>query len=321
MQIVVQVRQFSFVLFSILARIMQGAASHRVGRRSVRRLEHSGELVFDSELHRLNQIGRTVTGDYYCLLCWKAPKDEWQVQSHLQSNQHRRRMFNQQSEVDPLACVPHPHLDFTEVVDGWAKCRICKKRMDESHWNSANHIKWLNYCISQSVTLSSVDASPPLPQPPPPPEPPRDGCALPSRSSADASQSQSSEVRPSVILSPAQFFRGGHEDGYVAATHVLRQSLPGRTASASNQSQSIVFDSCPSVSSQIMPLHLKLAAGMSSLVHASSSRFYQQHPWGSRGPSGEILNDDEWNESVQAFDKRYSQDWWSIEIKWNFLDL
>ena len=294
---------------------------HCGGRPSGPRLQQFGDLFFDSEVHRLNHIGRTVTGEYYCLLCWKAPRDEWQVQAHIQSNEHRRRMLNQQFEVDPLACVPYPHLDFTEVVDGWAKCTICNKRMDESHWNSASHIKWVDYYMSQSVTLSSVDTPPPLPQPPPPPEPPSIACAMSCRSVANASQCQFPEGRPSINLRIAQTLPGGRADGSPVATSVLCQSLPRRTASASTQSPIFVIDPCSFVSSQVMPLPLKLMSSMSSLVQASSSRFDQKHPWGSRGLSGQILNDEEWNESVQAFDKRYAQDWWSINVKWRFLDV
>ena len=131
----------------------------------------------DSETLEFHRISKKPNGEFYCALCWKNPTDGWQVLTHLQSHEHQRRMKNEQYEADPLAFVPHPHRDFTQLVDGWATCTICDERMDEKHCHSVKHMRWVNHLLQQrtafgsigSVPLHAPDTSPPLPQPPPPP--------------------------------------------------------------------------------------------------------------------------------------------------------
>ena len=268
--------------------------------------------AFEPDELRRNQISRKENGEFWCGLCWKSPTDEWQVQNHLQSKEHERRMRNQEYEADPLACVPQPHHKFTKNLDGWATCMLCYKRMDESHWNSRKHVNYLNKALGQRNAvcnvppppLSAVDIGPPLPQPPPPPEQPSIGCgmALGTASATNAAH--------------AQTLRGVREDGMPAASDALKQSSQGYTAFASTfspQPQSSMQDPWEPVASQLTPQTFAPVTSMPSSLQAPAPRNDQQHPWGSRGRSGQVLNTVQWDLFLQEFDKRYAGDWWSKE--------
>lgn len=275
--------------------------------------------ALDPQVLQHNDISRDADGDLWCRLCWKGPMGNGQAKEHLQSKEHGRRMLNKQIEADPLACVPHPHRAVTEVFSGWARCRICKKRMHAGHWDSAKHIDWLNYYVANPHLLPPVDTLPPLLQPPPLPEQPNISCDIAVGSSATASQNLLPATSDKSMASAAQTFHGVRENGLPAASHVPHQLLQGYAAPASTQSQSPMPDPCGPFASQIMPPPSKLVTGMPLSLQASALQNDQQHPWGSRGLSGEVLNDDEWNQFLRKFDERYAGEWWPTDKKWVFV--
>ena len=139
-------------------------------------VQYEGKEFSPEEL-AFNWISKNSNGEFYCALCWKTPKDEGRVVGHLHSCEHTRRMRNKQYEVDPLSHVPHAHREFTALThDGWPTCTICNKRMDEKHWSSDRHRKWVEYYRDRRLT--GVDMPPPLPKPPPPPSEPFPRCGI-----------------------------------------------------------------------------------------------------------------------------------------------
>ena len=59
----------------------------------------------------------------------------------------------------------------------------------------------------------------------------------------------------------------------------------------------------------------------SSVPGQSSLRPDRQYPWGSRGVHDEVLREDEWDDIVRNFDKRYAGEWWPIDTEWEFYDV
>eukprot|EP00930_Biecheleria_cincta_P018361 TRINITY_DN14329_c0_g1_i1.p1 TRINITY_DN14329_c0_g1~~TRINITY_DN14329_c0_g1_i1.p1 ORF type:complete len:311 (-),score=42.12 TRINITY_DN14329_c0_g1_i1:124-1056(-) len=262
--------------------------------------------VLDPEEMRHNLISRKPDGDFYCALCWKSPPDEWRVKEHLMSKDHLRRMSNEQYRADPLACVPSPHREFTVNLDGWATCTLCNKKMDESHWHSAKHTQYLNWALVQrsavcnvaQLPLPLVDSPPPLPQPPPPPERPGVGCGAAAGGSVIAGGKLFPAASDTDAASEAQTVRGV-QDRMLAASGAPREPA----------------------ASQFTQLPFAPVATTSTLLQGPAPRHHQQHPWGSRGPNDEVLNDDEWNQFLQEFDKRHAGEWWPIDTEWEFYDM
>lgn len=131
----------------------------------------SGDRNLDAEHLARNRIVKTSDHQFSCALCQQAVRGESELEKHLQSKRHQRNLRNEEWWVDPLSHVPDPHRAFTRRnEEGWPVCTLCHKRMEEKHWTSARHVKWVNYLLErQQQELSSWYTQPPLPQPPPPP--------------------------------------------------------------------------------------------------------------------------------------------------------
>lgn len=288
----------------------------------------------EMELQR-NHIVRKPNGEFYCKKCWKTPVDEYQLQHHLQSKEHERRMAHERYELDPLADVPHPHREFTAIINGWAVCTICNKKMDESHWNSTRHIQHLNYNLAGAGRSAGCNVAPlsqpplplplldqpPLTQPPPPPERPSIGFGMPVGGSLPAPQSLAPATHGTNTSSGAQTYGGAHQDSCLAGSCAPSQGAPlqGYMATASgSQPPHSTPDVYSSVASQPPPA---AQAPVARLPQAAALQNHQQHPWGSRSPNGEVLNAEEWNHILQEFDNRYSKVWWSIDTEWEFFDV
>ena len=239
-----------------------------------------------------HRITKEENGDYYCAMCWKKPAGLDQVLSHLKSNEHQGRVKNAKFEADPLSSVPPEHQQFTHLVNGWPVCKICDKRMEETHWKSPSHMKWVEYYVQQQTVIGSVgsvpldvrdtrprlsqpsDTTPPLPQPPPPPGPPPSKCCSPS-----------SKPPPPPGLPPST--RGGD---VLSAGSVA----PG-TTSLPSRSLPPGFYSSVSASG---------GAGMCGPEYACGSR-----------------NDDKWIQTVRQFDERVPVQWFSGDLKWCLIGL
>lgn len=283
--------------------------------------------ALDPEELRYNEICRKSNGAFYCALCWKHPRDEWHVKNHIQSKEHVKRILNREYEADPLACVPSPHLEFTAIVDGWATCSICNKRMDEKHWNSEKHIRYLNYYLGQQnalgnvgpVSLPPLDTQLPLPQPPPPPEPPSLGCGIAAGGFVTAAvRSSVAASNTTSMTSCAQTLRGAQGDYMPAASDAYGRPFQVCAMSVCTQpGTSMAYPvACQPLPRASAPLFRDVFP-----LQESASRHDHQHPWGSRGPHSEVLNDDEWNQILQEFDARYAGDWWPIDTEWEFFDV
>lgn len=293
--------------------------------------------AFDPEELARNYIIRKPNGEFKCEICWKFPTDEYQVKNHLQSKEHERRMANKQYEADPCAGVPYPHREFTRNIDGWATCTICNKRMDESHWNSAKHIQYLNYAlVGQSAGCNVVPLpqsppplplplldQPPLPQPPPPPKQPSIGCGMPVGASLPAPQSLAPATHDMSTSSATQRCGGAHQDCLLSATPAPVQGAPlqGYTATASGAQPPNSLPHAHSFAASHFVPPPAAQAPVAPSPQAAAPQNHQQHPWGSRSPNGEVLNDDEWSHRLQEFDKRYAKVWWPIDTEWEFLDV
>jgi len=203
-EFVVQARQFSSVLLSAISWNMQ-VARLCVGRPSGLGLQFSDEIAFAPQAPRLTQISGILTGDLY-IFCCTTSTDGWQMQTHSHSNDHRRRMFNHQSQVD--------------FFDSSALCSICNEPLDERHRSNVNDIQCLIYYVSQFGSFSLLDAMLALPPPSPPPSVSSNGCAMFFWSISASSQSQIQEVSQSAIVDHAQTYCGGFEDVSLAWTHV-----------------------------------------------------------------------------------------------------
>ena len=194
------------------------------------------QMPNDDKIIHDDNIIQMPNGTFHCTLCWKNPDSMWQVNNHVRSKEHQRRLTNLKYEQDPLADVPYPHREFTEVRNGWATCKICDCAMVENHWKSRAHVKWLVHelqqqrradvndkmtCIICNGTMNEghlesdrhlqyVDfyrqnhepvPQRPLPQPPPPSQPPPPPGPPPShpvrgRNSDDTMQSPTSFTNP-----------------------------------------------------------------------------------------------------------------------------
>jgi hypothetical protein len=284
--------------------------------------------ALDPDEMRYNEISREPDGQFYCALCWKHPTDEWQVIKHLQSKEHEKRILNREYEKDPLACVPSPHREFTVILGGWATCRLCNKRMDESHWNSDKHIRYLNYYLGQQNVLCNVGSLPlplpdtqlPLPQPPPPPEPPSIGYGIAAGGIVNAAAG-SLVAASNTSTSCAHTLRGAHGDNMLAASDTYGQPVQGCPMSGSTQRPNPMAVPCGPVACQLLPLPLAPLPRDSLPLKESAPCHDQQHPWGTRSPHDEVLSDDEWNQILQEFDMRYAGDWWPIDTEWDFIDV
>ena len=259
---------------------------------------HDSHLSPD-ELQR-NWIGSKPTGGFHCALCWANPLDQSQVLSHLQSRQHARKMFNVQYQADPLGCVPSPHRHFTVIQDGWPICRICNKRMEATHWNSERHRRYLKYylghqdapCnVGQDSSLLSHTLSP-LSQSAPLSERFDVGCGIPAGGVVTVTESRSVVASSAGITSGSSTLCGAHGDNMSVVGDVYVRG--------------VVCEPVPLVSVS---------------VKESAPRRDLQHPWGSRGRLGDVLNDDEWSQILQEFDARYAGDWWPIDMEWKFFDV
>ena len=246
-----------------------------------------------------HQITKEEKGGYFCAMCWKHPSDLNQVLVHLKANDHQTRVKNAKFEADPLSSVPLEHQQFTHLKNGWPVCKICDKRMEETHWQSPSHKKWVEYYVQQQTALGSVgsvpldvrdtrsrlsqplDTTPPLPQPPPPPGPPPSKCCFPSSKCG----SSSSQPPPPSGLPPST--RGGD---VLSAGSVA----PGTT---SLPSRSLSPGFCSSVSASG-------GAGMCGAEYACGSR-----------------NDDKWIQTVRQFDERVPVQWFPDDFKWCFVGL
>ena len=71
----------------------------------------------------INRIIQRPNGTFHCELCSKNPECMWRVCQHVDSKDHKRRMANMQYQEDPVAYVPYPHREFTELRNGWATCK------------------------------------------------------------------------------------------------------------------------------------------------------------------------------------------------------
>ena len=91
---------------------------------------------FNDDQLAINRIIQRPNGTFHCELCWKNPECMWRVRQHVGSKDHKRRMANMQYQEDPVAYVPYPHREFTELRNGWATCKICDSAMVENHWKS-----------------------------------------------------------------------------------------------------------------------------------------------------------------------------------------
>ena len=164
--------------------------------------------------------------------------------------------------------------------------------MDEGHWNSAKHQKYLKFHLEEQQNVL-------LPQPSRPLE-------LVGGSVVFAASSIASMT--SVC--------GDHKP---AASDCFGHSVQGFSMFDSARPRNLVAVSCGFVASQLpcRPLSPLL---MDSLVLGESSlRLDWQYPWGSRGVHDEVLREDEWDDIVRNFDKRYAGEWWPIDTEWGIL--
>ena len=275
-----------------------------------------------------NEISCAPDGKFYCALCWKHPTDEWQVKTHLQSKEHKKRILNREYEKDPLSGVPFEQREITTILDGWATCTLCNRRMDESHWNSEKHIRFFNYYLAQqnvlrdvaSVPLSLPDIQLPLPQPPPPPEPPGIGYGIEAGGIVNAA-ARSVVAASNTSTSFSHTLRGAHGDNMLAASDSYGRPGQGCPMSCSTQPSRPMAVPSGFVACQLLPLPLSPLPRDSLPLKECAPCHDQQHPWGSRGPHNEVLSDDEWNQIRQEFDMRYAADWWPIDTEWDFFDV
>ena len=78
---------------------------------------------FNDDQLAINRIIQRPNGTLHCELCRKNPECMWRVMDHVGSKEHQRRMANIKYQEDPLADVPYPHREFTELRNGWATCK------------------------------------------------------------------------------------------------------------------------------------------------------------------------------------------------------
>ena len=273
--------------------VSAGAAGGAAGLESC---DDGTGMVFDFDTLTRNQIRREQSGWFWCALCWKTPCDVWQLEMHLKGDEHLRRMRNFKYEENPLVFVPSPHREVTVLLGGWPTCRICsgQKRMDEGHWKSAKHQKNLKSYLEEQQNVL-------LPQLSRPPELVGDSVVLEASSIASMT---------SVC--------GDHKP---AASDSCGQSVQGLSMFDSARQRNLVAVSCGSVASQLLCRPLPLLSMDSSVPGQSSLRPDRQYPWGSRGVHDEVLREDEWDDIVRNFDKRYAGEWWPIDMEWEFYDV
>lgn len=215
------------------------------------RADQRGLPVFDRDELKRHRIDREDTGSFYCNLCKKSPSHS-QLQEHLRSNIHRRKMLNKQFEEDPLAFVPYPHSLCVVIKEGWPMCTLCNKRMDDGHINGETHNWWLNDMLSK-MKFPAVETQPPLPQPPPPPEPSSFGSDMTTetdtqvRNLSSCTDCMSTERAPNTC-------HVVREGGALVSGDVPCRSFQGYTETTNAQSRIPMPDSCESVASKLMPL-------------------------------------------------------------------
>lgn len=137
-----------------------------------------------------------------------------------------------------------------------------------------------------------------MPQPPPPPERPGVSCGAAAGGSVIAGGNLFPATSDTNAASEAQTVRGV-QDGLLAASGAPREPA----------------------ASQFTQLPFAPVATTSTLLQGAAPQHHQQHPWGSRGPNGEVLNEHEWNQFLQKLHQRYAGEWWPIDTEWVFYDV